>query len=391
MKCDDVNIGRVFGKLKIISRANNKITNKSKHIMYHCLCECGNTVTVSYSNLLTGNTKSCGCLKLKSKRFIDLTGQRFNNLTVVERLENRIRKTDGRKVVQWKCLCDCGNYTTVEPSNLKSGHTTSCGCNRNGRFIKRQEDLFIGKLFGYLEVVSKYNDNDFWNCVCRCGKTVVVEGSNLVSGNTKSCGCYQRERARNTLLLDLKGFKFGKLTAIEQVENNKFDHTQWLCKCECGGIIITETIRLRAGKVGSCGCLKSNGERKINLLLQKHKIKFIPQYSFADFIFKKSKRHGCFDFGVLDNNNALHYVIEYDGSFHYGYSNSGWNTKEHYEKVHDRDVQKNAYCLNNGIPLIRIPYYIYDELSINDLLVETSKYLVTTPDIEEAEELISEN
>ena len=72
------------------------------------------------------------------------------------------------------------------------------------------------------------------------------------------------------------------------------------------------------------------------------------------------------------------------------YSNSGWNTEEHYEKVHDRDVQKNTYCLNKKIPLIRIPYYIYDELSIDDLLLETSKYIITAPDMEEAEELIIE-
>ena len=389
MKCDDLNIGRIFGNLKIISRAEDRITSKSKHIMYNCLCECGNIVTVSYSNLVSGNTKSCGCLKLISKRFEDLTGKRFNNLTVVERLDNRIRETDGRKVVQWKCLCDCGNYTIVEPYNLKSGHVTSCGCNRKGHFIKRQDDLFIGQTFGYLTVIKRHDNDDFWDCMCKCGEYTVVKGTNLVMGITKSCGCYQREQVRKASLLDLTGCKFGKLTAVKQVENNKYNHTQWLCKCDCGGSIITETIRLRYGKVNSCGCIKSNGERKINLLLQKNNIKFIPQYSPDDFTFTGSNRHGNFDFGIL-NNNILSYLIEYDGSFHYGYSNSGWNTEEHYEKVHDRDVQKNTYCLNKKIPLIRIPYYIYDELSIDDLLLETSKYIITAPDMEEAEELIIE-
>lgn len=388
MKCNDANIGRVFGKLKIISRAEDKVTKKSRHATYSCLCECGNNVTVSYSNLLSGNTRSCGCLKLISKKFEDLTGKRFNNLIVIERLEDRIRQTDGRKVVQWRCLCDCGNYTVVEPYNLKCGHTTSCGCNRKGAFVKRRDDLFIGQVFGYLTVIKRYDDNDFWDCQCKCGNHVVVKGTNLVVEDTKSCGCYQREQASNASFLDITGCKFGKLTVIQRVENNKFNHTQWLCKCECGGIIIAETIRLRCGKVKSCGCIKSNGERKINLLLQKHNIKFIPQYSVDDFIFKTTKRHGKFDFGILDDNNKLVYLIEYDGSFHFGYSNSGWNTKEHYEKVHDRDIQKNTYCFTNNIPLIRIPYYAYDVLSIDDLLLETSKYLITNSDIEEAEDLI---
>lgn len=55
--------------------------------------------------------------------FIDLTGKKFNKLTVLERVDN---KTGNR--YKWKCLCDCGNTTFVYPKNLKSGHTKSCGC-----------------------------------------------------------------------------------------------------------------------------------------------------------------------------------------------------------------------------------------------------------------------
>lgn len=29
---------------------------------------------------------------------------------------------------QWECLCDCGNTCIVQGNNLKSGHTKSCGC-----------------------------------------------------------------------------------------------------------------------------------------------------------------------------------------------------------------------------------------------------------------------
>lgn len=53
---------------------------------------------------------------------IDLTGKKFGMLTVVGRAPNRKGRT------MWKCKCDCGNIVDVEASNLKSGHTTSCGC-----------------------------------------------------------------------------------------------------------------------------------------------------------------------------------------------------------------------------------------------------------------------
>lgn len=35
-----------------------------------------------------------------------------------------------------------------------------------------------------------------WECVCDCGNVVVVQGSNLRSGNTKSCGCYNIDRIK---------------------------------------------------------------------------------------------------------------------------------------------------------------------------------------------------
>ena len=56
-------------------------------------------------------------------KFIDLTGEKYNHLLVIERVENT---KSGR--TQWKCLCDCGNETIVRGSNLKSGAVKSCGC-----------------------------------------------------------------------------------------------------------------------------------------------------------------------------------------------------------------------------------------------------------------------
>lgn len=56
-------------------------------------------------------------------KFVDLTGKRFNNLTVISRVEN----TESG-AIKWNCLCDCGNYTIVRGDNLKSNSVKSCGC-----------------------------------------------------------------------------------------------------------------------------------------------------------------------------------------------------------------------------------------------------------------------
>ena len=66
--------------------------------------------------------------------------------------------------------------------------------NNMGAFIDR-----LGKRYGRLLVIGLASKTDnrkrrFWNCRCDCGTSVVVLGDNL-SGNTKSCGCFQRDRA----------------------------------------------------------------------------------------------------------------------------------------------------------------------------------------------------
>lgn len=54
-------------------------------------------------------------------KFIDLTGLKFNMLTVKER-------DFTKKKTYWICQCDCGKTTSVESSNLKNGLVKSCGC-----------------------------------------------------------------------------------------------------------------------------------------------------------------------------------------------------------------------------------------------------------------------
>lgn len=58
---------------------------------------------------------------------MDLTGQRFGRLTVVERAEDYV-SPKGYKASRWLCCCDCGNKVVVRKSDLTSQRTLSCGC-----------------------------------------------------------------------------------------------------------------------------------------------------------------------------------------------------------------------------------------------------------------------
>lgn len=50
--------GRVFGRLKVLHRAENY----KGRVAFVCSCVCGNTVVVTSHALVTGNTSSCGCI-----------------------------------------------------------------------------------------------------------------------------------------------------------------------------------------------------------------------------------------------------------------------------------------------------------------------------------------
>lgn len=54
--------------------------------------------------------------------FQDLTGIKFNRLTVISRAENQGKNTT------WLCECDCGIRKIVRASSLKNGVVQSCGC-----------------------------------------------------------------------------------------------------------------------------------------------------------------------------------------------------------------------------------------------------------------------
>lgn len=60
---------------------------------------------------------------------------------------------------------------------------------------------------------------------------------------------------------DETGNKYGRLTVLKRVENNKHGTTRWLCKCDCGKEIITNGQSLRNGQTKSCGCIIAGKKR----------------------------------------------------------------------------------------------------------------------------------
>jgi len=81
-------------------------------------------------------------------KFIDRTGVRYGRLQVLEQAGR-----SASKKVLWRCLCDCGNSTTVDAGSLATQNTVSCGC-----FLKEK----ITKHGGW-----KYASYNTWRAMIR--------------------------------------------------------------------------------------------------------------------------------------------------------------------------------------------------------------------------------
>lgn len=230
----------------------------------------------------------------------------------------------------------------------------------------------IGDKYNKLTIIGESsrrasNGGKYWLCQCDCGNIKEIRGDHLKSGHTKSCGCKNQERINNIL-----GQKFNSLTVVEMTDKRRSGgDVIWKCQCDCGNFTYASASDLRNERIKSCGCLKSIGEQIINNLLTQNNIKFKKEYCFNDL---KDIGYLRFDFAILDENNQVKYLIEYDGNIHYN-KKGAWNGKLDYDALQKHDKMKNEYCYKNNIPLIRIPYTQLNNLTIIDLKLETSNFV----------------
>ena len=124
-----------------------------------------------------------------------------------------------------------------------------------------------GNQFGRLTVARRVENDKRgrtrWLCHCVCGNEKVIAGASLRSGDTQSCGCFQRERVSQASTVDITGHKYGRLTVFERAGSDRRHRSTWLCRCDCGNEIVVKSNALRTGNTKSCGCLTREGNCKL--------------------------------------------------------------------------------------------------------------------------------
>lgn len=102
----------------------------------------------------------------------------------------------------------------------------------------------------------------------------------------------------------------------------------------------------------------SKGELRIEKFLINRNIEYIREYRIDDC------RHILplpFDFAIIDKDNSIKYLIEFDGRQHYELIEM-WGGKSNLDDIKMKDNIKNKYCKDNNINLIRIPHWDYDNI-----------------------------
>ena len=271
-------------------------------------------------------------------------------------------ENDNNGKARWLCKCDCGNEVVVIGSNLRKGNTKSCGCGIHRK--KELESSEIGKQYGKLTVISFDSHTSYgkliWKCRCECGNEVLVQTGHLHSGAQTSCGkCYKKPYN----FINETGNVYGKLTVLNYA-GSKNNEAMWLCKCECGNEIIVSGPSLRSKNTSSCGCTKSIGEYNVIKILTDSGIKFKTQYSFEDLKFIHPLKY---DFCLLSDDNKPIRLIEFDGPQH-EYTENDKKELFYNSTLQIRDIMKNEYAKEHSIPIIRIPYKMRDRLTLEDLM-----------------------
>lgn len=198
--------------------------------------------------------------------------------------------------------------------------------------MMEKRHVSVGQKYNYLTVVSRAENHitpngaifSQWLCRCDCGNSVIVRGTALTTGHTKSCGCLNKRYRTNDE--SMVGKKFGRLTVVSRAPSHKTPSgpvlDMWNCVCDCGSKTVSIGRNLRKGKTTSCGCYRierqaaakftPKAESWAKQYFDEHGIKYDYQKSFPG-LFGFNGGLLSYDFYLVDMN----VLLELNGLQHY--------------------------------------------------------------------------
>lgn len=277
------------------------------------------------------------------------------NIEVVEKYISANTK------ITHRCLID-GYKWDATPANILSGF----GCPKcSGRFRRTHNDYIeeVFKINPHIKVVGRFGGLQtpiLHKCLVHNMEWMTRPEAVLDGCGCKLCGAEKigdkNRKTHEQYVLELKEVDSNIVVLDTYIDAI----TPILHKC----LIDKHEWYARPGNIlfgyGCPKCHESSGERQIRQWLEKHDITYVFQKSFIDC---RDIRMLPFDFYLPDYNSC----IEYDDKQHFE-SIEYFGGQEAFELRVKHDNTKNEYCKNNGIPLLRIPYFKNVEEELNNFL-----------------------
>lgn len=249
---------------------------------------------------------------------------------------------DGRKIISKDCCPNCSGKKSSEVSRMK----------RAKKYIGLAQDVCDKNGYILMTTVEEYVDVKMdVEFICHKHGIQTMMLDNFIRGH-KCKPCSYEERGNN-LRHDIQYVK----EYIENVNGNKLinpeDYEGTLIQnlniqCSCGNVFTTSFTNYSRHNVNtcfSCSCKESLGEQRIRKFLESINVCFEQEKRFDDC---RDVKPLPFDFYIPKNN----LIIEFDGKHHFEETGFG-----NHESTKRHDKIKNQYCNDNGIDLLRIPYW----------------------------------
>lgn len=335
-------------------------------ILHKCIIHNVKWIT-SPASILQG----CGCpdckkekISLKTKRthqqYIEELMIKNPNVEVIEKYVN------ARTPILHHCLIH-DVYWKVAPYHVLDGAgCLQCRNNKISEIHRKTHKEYVNELSiinQNIEVVDEYigvTTPILHKCKIHNFEWLTTPASVL-----QGCGCPKclGEKIRNKLVKSHEQYMV-ELREVNQhiipLEKYISANKPILHKCSLdGNQWLTSPYKALQG-YGCPQCNESKGENQVRSWLKNHSIVYEHQKKFDDC---KDIKALPFDFYLPDYNT----IIEYDGKQHFE-PIEYFGGQDRYEYIIKHDKIKDEYCKNNGISLLRIPYFKNVEEELNNFL-----------------------
>lgn len=311
-------------------------------------------------------------------RFFRKNPYTYENILNYLKINNRditlisTKLSNAKEDLSW--FCPEHNYFQSSWNSIKNGS----GCPVCGRILaaskNRNSYEYVRQTFenyGHILVSNIYINNlELLEFVCRKHKNKGIQKTsfgNLIS-KENICTFCNKEKHREKQMKTQEEFKndlykvHGGLYKVKGRYQGANNHMEFVCNT-CGNEWSTKPTHLLSGH-GCPKCASSSlGEDKIREILHKSNVSFKEEFRISECRYKKPLP---FDFAIFDSDENLKRLIEYDGKQHFKPFGFGEKCEitvsREFEKIKLRDRIKDQYCKDNDIPLLRVPYWEFDNI-----------------------------